>query len=79
MGANNYRNGFRWGERVISKEYREEGEKAFYRCDKAAKTCRRYASDKQLTKTKSGKLLTDELRSFYRGIADGLQNGYGKL
>ncbi len=79
MSKQDYARGFRWGQRALLKEYREEGDRALYRCDKAAKTCRRYAVDPKLTKTKKGKPLTAKARSFYRGIADGMQDGYGKL
>lgn len=76
---NSYQRGFFWGERTILKEYRQDGEKALYKCDKAAKTCRKYSCDTKITKTKKGVYLTPELRKFYGGIADGMQNGYEKL
>lgn len=74
-----YRRGYFWGKRTILNEYNRDGEKALYKCDKAAKTCRMYGCDMKVVKTKKGVPLTAETRKFYCGIADGMQDGYGKL
>lgn len=76
---NSYDRGFRWGKRTILKEYREDGDRGLHRCDKAAKTCRKYGYDMRITKTKKGVPLTASARQYYRGIADGMQDGYDKL
>lgn len=74
-----YNRGFSWGKRTITKETKEEGEKALYKCDKAAKTCRKYGYDMRIKQTKNGVPLTASARQYYRGIADGMQEGYKKL
>ena len=41
--------------------------------EKIIKTCRKYATDFSLRKTKDGKVLTKQQRMFYKGVADCLQ------
>lgn len=79
MSSYDYKTGYRWGFRTILREARELGDKGIHACDKAAKTCRKYANDKRVNKTSNGIPLTPKLRQYYRGIADGMQDGYGKL
>ena len=74
-----YERGFSWGKRTILKEYREDGDRGLHRCDKAAETCRKYGCDMRIKQTKNGVPLTASVRQYYRGIADGMQDGYGKL
>lgn len=76
---NNYEKGKQWGFRTILKSYEEEGEKGIGRCDKAALTCSKYATDKTVKTTKNGKKLTKSMRDYYRGIADGMLEGYNKI
>lgn len=76
---NHYQRGYSWGKRTILNEFEQDGEKALYRCDKAATTCRKYAHDTRITKTKNGKPLTPGSREYYRGIFDGMLDGFRKL
>lgn len=76
---NAYERGFAWGKRTIMKEYREGGDRALHACDKAATTCRKYGYNMRVKQTKNGVPLTASARQYYRGIADGMQDGYGKL
>lgn len=79
MVKNSYKSGFAWGKRTIKKHYREYGNTGIRICDKSAQTCRKYAEDKKIKKTKTGKPLTSSLRNYYRGIADGMLDGYNEL
>lgn len=77
--SKNYRSSHNWGRKTIKENYYLFGEEAIYKCDKATETCKKYATDKRLTKTKNGKKLTSSLREYYSGIADGMQQGYNDL
>ncbi len=79
MSKHDYKSGYRWGCRTIQREFREMGDKGLRICDKAAKTCLKYANDMRVKNTSKGVPLTPKLRQYYRGIADGMQDGYGKL
>ncbi len=75
----NYQSGKLWGIRTIKKAFREDGDVGLHRCDKAAETCRKYATDMKIRKTKTGRPLTKPMRDYYRGIADGFLDGYNDL
>ena len=79
MIKNSYKHGFAWGKRTINKQFHEYGITGLRICDKSAQTCRHYAENKSIKKTKTGKPLTSSLRNYYRGIADGMLDGYNKL
>ena len=74
-----YVSGLNWGRRTIMKAYREEGDAGLHRCDKAAQTCRKYATDMSIKKTSKGVVLNSKLRQYYKGIADGFLDGYNKI
>ena len=74
-----YSSGYSVGRKNFCKAVRQDGEIGIAKCDKAANTCLRYANDNKLTVTKKGKPLTPELRSFYKGMADGFLKGYNDL
>ncbi len=75
----NYEKGKSWGFKTILKSYEEDGNKGIGRCDKASSTCKKYAEDLSIKKTKNGKVLTKPMREYYRGIADGMLAGYNKI
>lgn len=74
-----YSSGYSVGRKNFCKAVRQDGEIGIAKCDKAANTCLRYANDNKLTVTKKGKPLTPELRSFYKGMADGFLKGYNDM
>lgn len=74
-----YNNGFKWGRRKLFSAFKDEGNVGLHKCDKAAQTCLKYANDKRVTQTKKGVKLTPKLREIYRGIADGILDGYNRL
>jgi len=74
----NYVRGFKWGLKTFRKEREEYGIDGIARCDKAGKTCAEYANNKKKIKTAKGKILTKELREYYRGISDGMLHGYNE-
>ena len=77
--ARHYSNGYKWGKKTIKKAYREEGKRGLHRCDKSARTCARYGSNRKIRKTKKGKWLNEPLRAYYRGISKGMLAGYNEV
>lgn len=75
----NYEAGRRFGRKAIKDNYQNFGDLGLGQADKGYQTCMSYATDKKIKKTKKGKRLTNSLRSFYRGMADGFQDGYNDL
>ena len=76
---NSYRKGKRWAFAIFNKNVRDEGETGVYKSDKACTTCRKYATDKKLSKTAQGKRLDKNLRDFYKGAADGFIDAYNSF
>lgn len=74
-----YNGGFRCGKHNFRNSFRENGTTGIAMCDKAAKTCLKYATDMRVTKTAKGKPLTQSLRDWYKGMADGFLAGYNDL
>lgn len=77
--STNYSRGKTWGRKTIKSEFKFYGKRAIATCDKSAATCSKYGRDRRIKKTKKGKKLNELNRSYYRGIADGMQLGYNDI
>lgn len=77
--SKSFRNGFNWGRIITRKHFDDEGELGLRKADKMSSTCNKYASDKSLKKTKSGRSLSYSLRQYYKGIAVGSLYEYNAI
>ncbi|MBE6645536.1 MAG: hypothetical protein E7612_09230 [Ruminococcaceae bacterium] len=75
----NYQKGRRWGLAIFNSNLKIFGKRGIEKSDAAHTTCRKYANDMKITKTKSGRYLDYKTRMAYRGVADGLLQGYNIL
>lgn len=78
MNDRDYSRGVAWGKKVFRDYVRAFGETGIYMADKAATTCGKYA-DCRTRKTKTGKVLNNSMRSFYKGARAGMQAAYRDL
>lgn len=78
MNDRDYSRGVAWGKKVFRDHVRAFGETGIYMADKAATTCGKYA-DSRTRKTKTGKVLNNSMRSFYKGARAGMQAAYRDL
>ncbi len=76
---NSYKKGKRWACRIFEKNLNIYGEVGIRKSDKAFVTCSKYANDKKIKKTSQGKVLNKDLRSFYKGAADGLLEAHNSF
>ena len=73
-----YERGKRWGYALFRSNIELFGKRGLDKSDATAMTCARYARDKNLHKTKSGKILDVHTRQAYRGIHDGIYEAWRK-
>ena len=71
-----YKKGKRWGLAIFKSNLQIFGKRGIEKSDSAHTTCRKYANDTKITKTKSGRHLDYKTRMAYKGVADGLLQGY---
>lgn len=71
-----YQRGRRWGLAIFNSNVKLFGKRGIEKSDAAHTTCRKYANDTKITKTKSGRHLDYKTRMAYKGVADGLLQGY---
>ena len=71
-----YKKGKRWGLAIFKSNLQIFGKRGIEKSDAAHTTCRKYANDTKITKTKSGRHLDYKTRMAYKGVADGLLQGY---
>lgn len=76
---NSYKKGKRWAWRIFRKNLNVYGEVGVRKSDKASVTCSKYANNKKINKTSQGKVLNKDLRSFYKGAADGFLEAYNSF
>lgn len=69
-----YYKGIEFGKKLYHKNIQKYGFAERTHSEKVIKTCRKYATDFSIKKTKSGKVLTKQERLFYKGVADCLQS-----
>ena len=74
-----YKRGKRWGLAIFRSNLQLFGKDGVRKSDNAHTTCRKYANDMKIKKTKSGKYLDYKTRMAYRGLADGLFEGYNRF
>lgn len=76
MKFKSYNKGKRWGHAI----FRANGNSktGLMKSDAAMATVKRYARDKSVKKTKSGSILTPELRQVYQGVYDGFFEAFSK-
>ena len=74
-----YERGKRWGYALFHSNLRMFGKSGLSLSDKTALTCRRYARDPSIKKTKSGKVLDADTRRAYQGITDGIYAAWRKF
>ena len=76
MKFKSYNKGKRWGHAIFSAN--GDSKSGMMKLDAVMATVGRYARDSSVKKTKTGKVLTPELRQVYLGIYDGLYEAYLK-
>lgn len=62
--------GLKFGKQIYEKNIAKYGSDERKVSAKTIKTCNEYAFNNSIKKTKTGKVLTLEKRSYYKGIAD---------
>ena len=78
MSKKSYEKGKRWGFAIFKSNVELYGSRGLDKSDAAAQTCRRYATDSSIKRTKSGKVLDREKRAAYKGIYDGIYEAWEK-
>ncbi len=68
-----YYKGIEFGKKLYHQNIAKYGFNERTASEKIIKTCRKYATDFNIKRTKNGKFLTKERRLFYKGVADCLQ------
>lgn len=68
-----YYSGIKFGKKIYCDNLSKYGFSEREHSEKVIKTCRDYATNEKLKKTKSGVKLTKQKRLFYKGVADFLQ------
>lgn len=76
MKFSSYNKGKRWGHAIFS--VNGDSKSGLMKSDAAMATVRRYARDPSVKKTKTGKVLTPELRQVYQGVYDGFYEAFSK-
>ena len=76
MKFDSYNKGKRWGHAIFGANGLDKV--GLRKSDAAMATARRYARDPSVKKTKTGKILTSELRQLYQGVCDGFYEAYLK-
>ena len=74
-----YKRGKRWGLAIFRSNLQLFGKVGIHKSYKSHMTCYKYANDMKIKKTKSGKYLDYKTRMAYRGMADGLFEGYDRF
>lgn len=65
-----YYDGIAFGKKIYHKNIEKHGFREREYSEKIINTCKNYAKNFKLKKTKDGKFLTKERRLFYKGVAD---------
>ena len=68
-----YYDGISYGLKLYKENLSKYGFSEYVHREKIIQTCKKYASDFSIKKTKSGKYLTKQDRLFYKGVADCLK------
>lgn len=68
-----YEKGMEYGRKIYLQNVEKYGFFEREHSEKVILTCREYYRNNKLRKTKSGKVLTNQRRLFYKGVADYLQ------
>ena len=76
MKFKSYNKGKRWGHAIFSAN--GDSKSGLMKSDAAMATVKRYARDPSVKKTKTGKVLTPELRQVYQGVYDGFYEAFSK-
>ena len=72
-----YEKGKRWGHAIFNANL-AQGKTGIQKSDAAAQTARKYARDKSIQKTKTGKQLDPAMRMLYAGVHDGFFEAFQK-
>ena len=65
-----YYDGVSFGKKLYLKNLEKHGFKEREHSEKIINTCKNYAKNSRIKKTKDGRFLTKNLRLFYKGVAD---------
>lgn len=74
----NYSKGVRWGKKIFGENLKNFGMEGIHKSDKATRTCADYVSGKR-KKNNIGKKIDSNLKQFYRGVVDGMNEAYRDL